>query len=268
MKKKIFFVIKALLIVIISLILCIGIFSWNEQSVQGKALPMPFGVGVAEVISGSMSPTINVGDVIIVVKQGEYEVGDIVAFQDGNMVVTHRIVGVNPNGTFITKGDNPENSVDGDDLKQEYIFGKVVHYSSGWSGVIRFFKSPAVTISLLGIAVILFLLSIKKEKKDEKEENNEIEKIKREIANLKGDKTELSIEKIQAQIDALKGQGEEKAKTASDGDKNNNCAKGENNKKNNKGNTNKNKGNTNKKKKKNNKNGRKGKKKKRKKKKK
>ena len=110
MKKKKFLIVKVLLIVVISVIIGFGIYTWNSQMIMGSDLPMPLGFGIAEVLTDSMHPTIKKGDVVIIVPQDEYHVDDIVAFQDGNMVVTHRIVGVHENGDFITKGDYFENS--------------------------------------------------------------------------------------------------------------------------------------------------------------
>lgn len=213
MKKK-FLILKIFLVILISLIIGIGVYSWNVQVMQGRVLPMPFGVGFAEVLSDSMSPTYNTGDILVVVSQDEYEVGDVVAFQDGNMVVAHRIIGKNDDGSFITKGDFEKNSVDPGNLKSEYIFGEVVNSFSGWSGVVKFFKSPIVSFSILIIAGLLFAFSTKKEKK---ENNKDIEKIRQEIAALKGEggalesegeapEKELTIEDIQAQIDELKRQ--------------------------------------------------------------
>ena len=209
MKKKRFFIIKIILIVLISLIIGMGVYSWNIQTMQGRALPMPFGVGIAEVLSDSMYPTIKQGDVIVVVKQDDYKVDDIVAFQDGNMVVTHRIIDQNEDGSFVTKGDYKENSPDDAPLKKEYIFGKVVTWSSGWGALVRFFKSPLVSFMLLLIAGLLFVLSTKKERT---EENKDIDKIKAEIAALKGESREPTIEEIQAQIDELKRQAEQNKK--------------------------------------------------------
>jgi signal peptidase I len=58
------------------------------------------------VVSGSMSPTLDVGDVIYVT-DGEPKVGDIVVLNVDGQLVTHRIVGLE-NGGFITKGDANE----------------------------------------------------------------------------------------------------------------------------------------------------------------
>ena len=79
MKKKGFLIVKIILIVIISVIIGFGIYTWNAQMMMGSKLPMPLGFGIAEVLSDSMYPTFETGDVVIIVPQDEYQVGDIVA---------------------------------------------------------------------------------------------------------------------------------------------------------------------------------------------
>lgn len=63
--------------------------------------------------SGSMTPNINKGDVVIVEKYNENEIeniekGDILVYKKENQVVVHRVVEVNQDDeiTFRTKGDN------------------------------------------------------------------------------------------------------------------------------------------------------------------
>ena len=60
--------------------------------------------------SGSMTPNINKGDVVIVEKLKENELekikkGDVLVYQKENQVIVHRVTEVN-NDTFKTKGDN------------------------------------------------------------------------------------------------------------------------------------------------------------------
>ena len=211
MKKEGFLIVKIILIVIISVIIGFGIYTWNAQMMMGSQLPMPLGFGIAEVLSDSMYPTFETGDVVIIVPQDEYQVGDIVAFQDGNMVVSHRIIDVNENGDFITKGDLEGNAVDTMPLKEIYIYGKVVKKLDNIGPVIRVIKSPVVSVLLLIVAAFLFILSAKKEKETE---DKSLDKIRDEIAALKGDKEieALSAEDIEAQIAALKKEAEERNK--------------------------------------------------------
>ena len=72
------------------------------------SLPRLFGMRVYSVISGSMEPTLPVGSAVYVetVDPAEIRAGDIIAFSDEGVVVTHRVVEVRPDtGEFITKGD-------------------------------------------------------------------------------------------------------------------------------------------------------------------
>ena len=208
MKKKKFIIIKGILIVIISILLGFGIYSWNSSMV-GKAIPMPLGFGLAEVLSDSMYPTIKTGDVIMVVPQDEYKVGDIVAFEDGSMIVTHRIIEENEDGTFVTKGDYIGNSKDDMPLQERYIIGKVVKNFAGLGPFVSIMQSPLIImLSILIIAMLLYLST----KKEREQDQAELAKIKQEIASLKGDDADSTMEDIQAQIDALRKEVEQKNK--------------------------------------------------------
>ena len=200
MKKKKFIIIKGILIVIISVLLGFGIYSWNS-SLVGKAIPMPLGFGLAEVLSDSMYPTIKTGDVIMVVPKDEYKIGDIVAFEDGAMIVTHRIIDENEDGTFVTKGDYIGNSRDDMPLQEKYIIGKVVNVFAGLGPFVSIMQSPLIIMLSIMIIALLLYLSTKKEKEHDQAE---LAKIKQQIASLKGEDTESTMDDIQAQIDALK----------------------------------------------------------------
>ena len=85
-------ILRTLFLIVVSLVLGINIYSWNAKSLTGNVLPMPFGYGGAVVLSGSMEPTIAVDELIIVKAEDGYEVGDIVVYQAGRILVVHRIV--------------------------------------------------------------------------------------------------------------------------------------------------------------------------------
>ena len=63
---------------------------WQEACDKGTTLHF-------KVISGSMSPLIEIDDVVKVnkVEPSEVRIGDIIAFQVGQNVMVHRIIGVN-----------------------------------------------------------------------------------------------------------------------------------------------------------------------------
>ena len=103
------------------------------------------------VLSGSMSPTFNRGDAVVVNKlttreKDELKKGDIIQFVSGTKYVVHRIVDITNdnygNKQFITKGDH-NNAVDVGKVALEDVKGKVsfviplIGYPSVWlSGAI------------------------------------------------------------------------------------------------------------------------------------
>ena len=82
------------------------------------ALPLLIGMHPNTVKSGSMSPTIETGDLIVSsqVSPDEVKVGDIITFEDpngGGALITHRVRAITPGDErieFITRGDANNNS--------------------------------------------------------------------------------------------------------------------------------------------------------------
>lgn len=76
---------------------------------QGLALALGTPMPVVAVESGSMVPTFYRGDILVLqgIPAKDLRVGDIIVFgPEGKSVpVVHRIVEINPDGTFQTKGD-------------------------------------------------------------------------------------------------------------------------------------------------------------------
>ena len=77
------------------------------------------GSSQAIVVHGrSMEPTYVTGDLIVVDTDAVPAVGNIIVFKipsdepGGGQLVVHRIVGIRPDGTYITKGDNKQNPDD------------------------------------------------------------------------------------------------------------------------------------------------------------
>ncbi len=61
---------------------------------------------VVRIDGGSMAPTIGPGDLIVVSgPPAHIEVGQILVMTVGDEVVTHRVVALHPDGTFVTQGD-------------------------------------------------------------------------------------------------------------------------------------------------------------------
>jgi len=92
-----------------------------------SALNLPYGIKLYSVMSGSMSPSIPVGSIIISQK-GSYKTGDVIIYQSNNSSITHRIIGVNnaeEESFYLTKGD-ANNAADGNLVPKSSVVGKVL----------------------------------------------------------------------------------------------------------------------------------------------
>ena len=94
-------------------------------------VPQLKGYQVYHVVSGSMAPEIPVGSIVYVqpTQPTDIQTDDIIAFQSGNTVVTHRVVTNHiVEGEFTTKGDrNP--AEDSERVDYDALVGKVTrHY--------------------------------------------------------------------------------------------------------------------------------------------
>lgn len=178
-------VVQILLCIAIVLLLIYNVCSMVQRA-QGNRMPVILGYSFASVVSGSMEPEIAVGDIVVVKSQQEYERGDIITFYDSSRdeYVTHRIIFVSEDGSFLTKGD----ANDTDDklaIPPSAVVGKVVSVWRGAGDAIAFLRSPAgLAVLLASVAVVWILpqviskLCVRKKQKNEQidaEEKIEIE---------------------------------------------------------------------------------------------
>lgn len=172
------------LALVISLVLGVGIYTVNAKSLNGNTLPMPFGVGVAVVLSGSMEPELQINDMIIVTAQDSYQVGDVVVYQSYGTLIVHRIISMDGE-TVITQGD--ANGTPDPAIKISDIKGEVVASIPFVGVILSFIRSPLGIILILGAAFLLMERSFRKEKQESLEE---LEQIKDEIRRLQAEQQE------------------------------------------------------------------------------
>jgi signal peptidase len=176
-------IIRYILITIVGLAFGLGVYGWSSRSVKMDAMPMPFGIGVGVVMSGSMEPTLSVDDIIVVKKCDEYGLGDLVVFQQKTILIVHEIVAVDGD-TVITRGS--ANNVDDEPMSVEQIKGKVIYYTEGLGMVVKILKSPFGAMSVLILSAWLLKKSYDVENKENKEETKvSVKSIKLEIERLK-----------------------------------------------------------------------------------
>lgn len=177
--KKIGTLLRGVLLLIISLFLGTALYLWNAETLVGNAMPMPFGIGISTVLSGSMEPEYGIDDLVIVQRADDYKIDDVVVYQDGGMLVMHRIIAMDDDAVT-TKGD--ANDVEDTPISKETIKGRAVARIPKAGAVVQFLKSPVGFLIVLAAAVVLFELPYYNERRKMIEEQ---EKIKQEILKIK-----------------------------------------------------------------------------------
>lgn len=172
--KRIKGIVIGLITSILVLVVIFNVYNFISINVLKKDLATINGYAVLEVVSGSMEPTIHVGDLIVIdTKDKDYKKKDIVTFYDVNgSFVTHRIIDIDGD-KIITQGD--ANDSKDDAINKKDIVGVYETKIPGIGTLINSFKSPFIMIMILIIGVLIcFLVSTDKEGKailteDEKE---------------------------------------------------------------------------------------------------
>lgn len=134
------------------------------------AIPKAFGVQAFNVISGSMEPTISVGSIVYVrnVEFEELSQGDVIAFESGASVVTHRIVEINTEDKLITTKGDANNTEDFNPVSYTNVIGRMIAHLPIYGTIVAWLtdtvgKLVAVVVLIIG-AVLSYLGEDKKEK--------------------------------------------------------------------------------------------------------
>lgn len=121
------------------------------------------------VLTGSMSPTIPAGSLIVTKRDTAYNTGDVIAFTQGNVTITHRIVKIT-NGNFVTKGD-ANNVEDSKAIAPSSILGITLFHLPYIGSAILFLRTFQGFLSLVIVPGVLFIAfefwNIKKEMEKE-----------------------------------------------------------------------------------------------------
>lgn len=160
-KRKVIRIIKQVCLIAVTSILIFFtcIFVWlaiDKYALKSRA-PSVFGYSSFVVATGSMTGTIDIGDMVIVKKTNNYKIGDIITFfLDGQTIpTTHRIVGISGD-CYITKGDF-NNAIDGDLVEKEMIVGEVVSTLKGMGVFVDWIKNGGGIFYIVSFVAILGL---------------------------------------------------------------------------------------------------------------
>jgi len=151
-------IVQTFLWLILIIILMYNTYCYISLNVLGKDVASVFGYAVLEVVSDSMVPSINKGDLIIVnTNDQNYREKRIVTFKDkDNMIVTHRIIEINDD-KITTRGD-ANNADDPNHITKENIIGVYAFKISNLGYIIKAIKNPITLISILLMGFIVCTL--------------------------------------------------------------------------------------------------------------
>ena len=184
-KKRSINILKIFNICICLIIIPIIIYNLTliiKYVINPQETPDFLGYKTYEIISRSMEDTINKNDLIIVkdVPKNEIKINDIIAFNNGKEVITHRIIDIeNINGQtfYTTKGDN-NRSQDKEKVSYEQVEGKYIFKISKFGYFLNILKSRVVLIILLIFLAfcLIHIIRIKqrRKKREEKVKMNSI----------------------------------------------------------------------------------------------
>ena len=114
------------------------------------------------IVSGtSMEPWLHTGDLVVTLRRGDYTVGDAVVYTaeiDGRVAgnVVHRIIAINPDGTFVLQGDNKDYR-DPWNVPQDWINGEVVIMIPKAYYVLSIWRHPIFLATMAGLFLTMAL---------------------------------------------------------------------------------------------------------------
>lgn len=127
-KKPIVFITNIVLILLLLTgLFCIGLL--YKSKINHEKVPVIFGLTPISILTGSMRPYLDPGDMVVInTRLKDIKVGDVIVFSKNNLLITHRIVGIdNREGVLVykTKGDD-NNTPDENIVYKEQLIGGVI----------------------------------------------------------------------------------------------------------------------------------------------
>ena len=136
-----------------------------QVKIQKKDYANLFGYSLFEVATGSMSPTIEVGDVVITKLTKEVKENDIIVYIDGNNIITHRLIEKNGN-KIITRGD--ANNSEDKPIEEKMIIGEVIKIIPQLGTWQQILSSPEILVLIVILILILSVIYAYTSKSEEK----------------------------------------------------------------------------------------------------
>lgn len=157
--KKALRIIELIIQTILIIIIIINFISIVSVKILKNDFPVVFGYTFFSVLSGSMEPSISVGDEVIVKITDDVEINDVITFREDGAFVTHRLLDYQ-DGRYITKGDN--NDSNDEPVYKGNVIGKVVLVIPFLGQLKYIFTNIYFIIALFGAYFVFELFVVKK----------------------------------------------------------------------------------------------------------
>lgn len=170
--SKIISCILNILLTIVTIVIIIGMYYIYQLKIEKNDYANLFGYTFFEVATGSMSPTMEIGDVVIVKITKQVEENDIIVYIDGENIITHRLIEIKDN-ELIAKGD--ANNSEDKPIQQEMVLGEVIQILPK-IGIWRKIFTSSEVVGLILVLIVLFSAVFMFSGSDSKEKEDKGEK--------------------------------------------------------------------------------------------
>ena len=177
--KRIKFIVKLIIYILILPITIYNTFLIIMSYIKPDETPGFFGIKSYAVISGSMRPNLEIGDIVIVkhVKKDEINNQDIISFRKNDLIITHRIIKIEDD-QYTTKGDY-NNVEDQEKVVYEDVEGKVIFIIPFLGKIVFALRNKIVIVTIIILLYFMYMHNLKQNSK------KQIRKEKRKNLNFK-----------------------------------------------------------------------------------
>ena len=165
-----------------------------QAVIKPDETPAFLGYKMYVIISGSMQPELDIGDIVVVKKvdPNNLKKDDIISFRKGQTIITHRIEEVKNTEEkiqFLTKGDN-NNTSDKDLVSEKEVEGIVVNKIQKLGKILLKLRDKTLIIFIILIYYVFLMYdqSIQKRKNIRRIKREEYEEKKRKESSDEGKK--------------------------------------------------------------------------------
>ena len=155
---------KKLIYILLIILLIYNVTIIVKTIINPGETPSFLGTKSYVIVSGSMEPNLEIGDIVLVheTEEKELKVDDVISYRKQQVVITHRIIEIDEeNKCYVTKGDN-NNTKDLGCVEIDDIEGKVYKVIPKVGKVLLFLQRREVIFFVIIMYYIYFLFHRKK----------------------------------------------------------------------------------------------------------